>query len=108
MTESELQSTILSYLKAQPDFHPIRILIQRVRGRANIGAKKGTSDIVGIGPGGKFYAVEVKLPHGHVTDEQMDFLAMVNRLGGYGVVARGMDDVFEMVRQMRQAERRSA
>lgn len=107
MSESELQSAILAYLKAQPDFHPVRIVIQRVRGRVNIGAKKGTSDIVGIGPLGKFFGVEVKTPHGIVSDEQADFLALVNRFGGYGIVARSLEDVREMVRRMRgTAERR--
>ncbi len=107
MTEAELQSDGLRYLKAQPDFHPIRIVIQRVRGRANIGAKKGTSDIIGIGPGGKMFAVECKTVNGIVSDEQADFLALVNRLGGYGIVARAMEDIREMVRQMREQARKS-
>jgi hypothetical protein len=109
MSEAELQSAILAYLRAQPDFHPIRILIRRARGRTNSGTAKGVSDVVGVGPLGKFYAVEAKTPNGMVSDEQADFLALVNRLGGYGIVARSLEDVREMVRKMRTAaDRRSA
>ena len=56
--------------------------------------RKGMSDILGILPGGKLLAIEVKAPKtGRVTPEQQDFLNDINRHGGCAFVARSVDDV---------------
>lgn len=106
MSEVALQSEIMRYL-LQPGFHAIRVRLGG-RGRRDSSGKKGTADIVGIGPCGRFFAIEVKTPTGVLSEEQTEFLTRMNRLGGYAIVARNMADVREMVRQMRCAERRSA
>jgi Holliday junction resolvase len=53
----------------------------------------GISDIIAVGPKGKFLAVEVKKIDGVTSDDQFAFLNMVNSIGGIAFVARSVDDV---------------
>jgi hypothetical protein len=48
--------------------------------------KKGSADILGCLPGGRFLAVEVKAPDGRMTPEQSAFLEAIRGLGGVAVV----------------------
>jgi hypothetical protein len=50
--------------------------------------KKGSADIIGCLPGGKFLAVEVKAPGGRLSPEQREFLETVRQQGGLALVAR--------------------
>lgn len=59
--------------------------------------KKGMSDLLGILEGGYFLAIEVKSAKGKLTEEQENFLAMVNRFGGCGIVARSVAEATEHV-----------
>jgi hypothetical protein len=63
------------------------------------GLCKGSSDLIGlrqvlIGPEhlgqtlAVFTAIEVKAPGGRLREEQRSFLALVERFGGYGGVAK--------------------
>jgi hypothetical protein len=54
---------------------------------------KGSSDILGILPGGRFLAVEVKALEGRLSSEQREFLADIKALGGMAVVARSYRDI---------------
>jgi hypothetical protein len=45
---------------------------------------KGSADILGLLPGGRFLAVECKAEHGRLSPEQRQFLAVVKALGGPG------------------------
>ena len=56
-------------------------------------APKGSSDIIGIMPDGRFLAIEVKGTGGKPTDEQLAFLKHVNMVGGLGILAYSLDDV---------------
>jgi len=60
--------------------------------------KKGTSDIVGVYPGGRFFAVECKKPGGKLSDEQIEFLKSVRLHGGVVCVAESVDDVDKCLR----------
>jgi hypothetical protein len=51
--------------------------------------KKGSADILGCLPGGRFLAVEVKAPDGRLSDEQRRFLAEIGALGGLAITVRG-------------------
>jgi hypothetical protein len=52
--------------------------------------KKGSSDILGILPGGRFLAVECKAPDGgRLSPEQKQFISDVSRTGGLALVVRG-------------------
>ncbi len=53
----------------------------------------GVSDILGILPGGKFLAVEVKSEKGRVSPHQQQFLDEITARGGLAFVARSIEDV---------------
>lgn len=51
--------------------------------------RKGQSDVTAIlPPRGRFCVVECKTGSGVLSADQIDFLALVNRAGGLGLVAR--------------------
>ncbi|MDR2951863.1 MAG: VRR-NUC domain-containing protein [Treponema sp.] len=59
--------------------------------------KKGSADILGCLPDGRFLAVEVKSQRGRLSPEQSAFLEKVRGLGGLAVVGRsfrGLDAAF--------------
>ena len=62
--------------------------------------KKGSSDIIGLLPGGRFLAIEVKSKSGILSPEQEEFLQQVNEKGGVGIVARSVDEVIEDFRAL--------
>jgi len=65
----------------------------------NFGLTKGSSDLVGIAPGGAFLAVEVKSATGRASKEQNAFLLAVNRAGGIGFVARSAEDALKQLEE---------
>lgn len=56
-------------------------------------APKGSSDIIGCLPDGRFLAIECKGSEGKLTLEQTRFIIQVVDLGGVAFVARSIDDV---------------
>ena len=60
------------------------------------GLCKGSSDVVGIAPDGRFLAVEVKTATGRVRPEQETFIAAVRRAGGRAGVARSVADALKI------------
>jgi hypothetical protein len=56
-------------------------------------SKRGVSDILGVLPGGRFLAIEVKAPNGKLTDHQKQFLEEVLSNGGFGLIARSPEEV---------------
>jgi len=54
---------------------------------------KGVSDILGILPGGRILAIEVKTEKGRVSPEQQFFIQKINDRGGLAFVARSIYDV---------------
>jgi hypothetical protein len=60
---------------------------------------KGSSDILGLLPGGRFLAVECKAPDGRLSPEQREFLADIKALGGLAIVARSYRDIEEALRE---------
>jgi len=57
----------------------------------------GSSDIIVCLRGGRFLAVECKIPGGKVTQEQRYFLDDVRKLGGIAVVAHSVEDLAEAI-----------
>lgn len=57
----------------------------------------GGSDIIGIGPKGRFIAIEVKTRTGRVSPEQQRFIDAVNKAGGIAGVARSVGDALELI-----------
>ena len=60
---------------------------------------KGSADIIGLLPDGRFLAVENKSNGKPVTPEQVAFLDAVRSRGGVGVVVTGAED---LIRQMEE------
>lgn len=54
---------------------------------------KGVSDILGILPDGRLFAIEVKAGKNTATPEQKEFIKQINDRGGVAFVARSIDDV---------------
>ncbi|GAB6391364.1 MAG: VRR-NUC domain-containing protein [Treponematales bacterium] len=60
---------------------------------------KGSSDIIGVLPGGRFLACEVKAPRGgRLSDEQHQFLAAVRGLGGLALCVHSCAELDEVLR----------
>lgn len=59
----------------------------------------GSSDILGVLPGGRFLAIECKAPGGRTTALQDQFLASVSQAGGLALVVRSMDDLRRGLRE---------
>lgn len=56
------------------------------------GLCKGSSDIIGMCPDGRFLAVECKTSKGKATDNQWRFIHAVRAKGGRAGIARCADD----------------
>ncbi len=61
------------------------------------GLCKGSADIIGIAPDGRFLAVEVKTPKGRPSAEQINFIDVVNRSGGIAGIARSPEDALDLI-----------
>jgi len=55
--------------------------------------KKGSADILGCLPDGKFLAVEIKATHGRLSQEQKEFLEKVRGFGGMALVVRSFREL---------------
>jgi hypothetical protein len=60
--------------------------------------KKGSADILGCLPDGRFLAVEVKAARGQLSPEQRQFLADIKALGGVAVMVRGWKELDQALR----------
>ncbi len=107
MTETDLSRAIREAVNLQPDAYVIRVqsgMLQALyRGRARWIhlAPKGTSDYLGIGPGGQFLALEVKAKRGKLTTDQRLFLRRIRDLGGVAAEVRSAAEAVAVVRGMR-------
>ena len=63
------------------------------------GLCRGSSDIIGLCPRGRFLAVEVKTPTGRATKEQLNFIAQVKAKGGIAGIARSVEDALGLLQQ---------
>lgn len=59
----------------------------------------GGSDLIGIAPGGRFIAIEVKTPRGRATPEQIRFIEAVKKHGGIAGIARSVEDALSLINQ---------
>jgi hypothetical protein len=59
----------------------------------------GSSDILGVLPGGRFLAVECKAKGGKLSPEQERFLAEVRELGALALVVRGWEELDQALGQ---------
>lgn len=59
----------------------------------------GSSDLIGIAPGGRFLAVEIKTPKGKATPEQLRFIEAVRARGGIAGIARSPAEALALLTQ---------
>jgi hypothetical protein len=103
--EGEVQKAILDYLSVRGIFHwRVNTGAMRRNGRLVRFGTAGVSDIIGVLPGGRILAIEVKAPKKYPTEAQKDFLAQVKAAGGVGFVAYGVEDVAEHLRIARETQ----
>ena len=58
----------------------------------------GSSDLIGIlRPSGRFIAIELKTETGRPTEEQVLFLDLVRRAGGFACIVRSVDEAIQAV-----------
>jgi len=102
--ETSIQKNVLRALRAvgimawraNPIAPPLRFG-DRIVYRSNATGATGVSDLIGVCPGGRFIAVEVKSSKGKLRPKQALFLDAVTRLGGIAVLARSTDDVVRLL-----------
>jgi hypothetical protein len=61
--------------------------------------RKGSSDIIGLLPDGRFLAVEVKSAHGRLSPEQQEFLESIRGNGGLAVVVKSWQELDQALRE---------
>ena len=61
------------------------------------GLCKGSSDLIGISPDGRFVAIEVKMPGEKPTKEQVIFIQYVQSMGGIAGVADSVDSFLKII-----------
>jgi hypothetical protein len=60
---------------------------------------KGSSDILGCLPDGRFLAIEVKARSGYLSPEQKQFLAEIRGLGGLAVMVKSWQELDAILRR---------
>lgn len=61
------------------------------------GLTVGSSDLIGLTPTGRFFAIEVKTPTGKATKDQLNFIEQVRLAGGLAGIARTPDDAMGII-----------
>ena len=69
------------------------------RGRVVKFGLKGSSDIIGICPDGRFLAVECKRQGGRVRPEQIDFIEKIKKHGGVAGVVHDTDELMKLLKE---------
>ena len=107
MSETALVKACLEYLRLIGCYvwrNNTGMLYNKV-GRPVAFGKVGSSDILGILPGGRFLAVECKIGRNPLSRSQQTFLDEVGRTGGLAIVVR--DSVDSLVDRLGPRRRES-
>lgn len=67
------------------------------------GLAVGSADLVGVGPGGRFLALECKRPGGRLSRDQLRWGRIVERHGGVYAIVTSVRDAESVVALMRRA-----
>jgi hypothetical protein len=102
MTEGQLQDAIRLVLGANPDgvWWRNNVGVAEFKGSlVRYGLANGSADLVGIYKG-RFVALEVKVPTGRQTPEQVRWGQLVERKGGIYRVLRSVDDAHALLAEL--------
>lgn len=107
--ESAILADIRAALGRRSDLRIWRNNTGRLRddtGRlVQFGLAKGSSDLIGIlAPSGRMFALEVKNDRGHATDEQIWFIEIIRRFGGFGAFVRSVEDAEKAIVRAKMGE----
>lgn len=69
------------------------------RGRLVRYGLKGSADIIGILPDGRFLSVECKRPGGRIRPEQKDFMEMIIKNKGVACIVHSCDELMEELKK---------
>ena len=100
-SEVEAQRAILDYLHLRKIYCwrsnniPVPTKDGKFRRFAGV---RGMADIIGVLPGGRLLAIEVKSDKGQPSPEQEAFGQAVNEAGGLWFIARSVEDVMEVLK----------
>lgn len=100
MSETDLKRAVTRYLELS-GWLVTRVQSGGYRGRMRL-AKTGTEDIVCMAPGGRYVAIEVKLPGEKLRPGQVNRCDLVQERGGDYFVVASMADAKWCVEQMRE------
>lgn len=108
LLEGDIQGQIIDYLRHEQSRGRVVWFERSNGGGGRVGARwvwfyrlyllgkepvsNGKADIVGMLPGGRFFALEVKRRDEKPTKEQLDYLAAVREGGGIAAVVRNFND----------------
>ena len=99
MTETQIQKAALDLVNASGRARVYRQNTGR-RGRVSFGLCVGSSDLIGWDMiGGRFVAIEIKVPGKEPDEAQVAFLAAVNRSGGIGIWGSDPHDIMAELRE---------
>lgn len=95
--ETVLMVTIQSMLSRDPDIvvwrNNVGVLTDRRGIPVKYGLCVGSSDLIGISSRhGRMFALEVKMPGKSPTKEQVAFMALVRKMGGFATVVTSIED----------------
>ena len=99
ISEARIKASCLRYLKRQGIMawnNPAGTV--KIADRWVHFGKVGSSDILGILPGGRLLCVECKAQGGRLSPEQKQFLADVSRLGCLAVIVRSWKELDQALR----------
>ena len=106
-TETALVKTCLDHLRLRGvlawrnNTAGIRRVDRRGRAFWSFHGLRGAADILGVLPGGRFLAVEVKRPGNHPTEAQRAFLDGVRDAGGAALCVHSVEElVVQLQREM--------
>ena len=77
--------------------HPGQVILSNP-GRVSAGLCVGSSDLIGIAPGGRFLAAEVKTPKTRISPAQPKFIQAVRDLGGIAGFVRTIDELGRLLK----------
>lgn len=102
--EAEIQHAIRLVIGARPDVLLFRNNTGVTKHRSSVvryGLCVGSSDLIGVltmpDGTGRFLALECKTPTGSATREQLLFLELVRKRGGFAAIVRSVDDAQQAI-----------
>jgi len=68
------------------------------------GLCRGASDLIGVGPGGRFFALEIKAGHNRPSREQEMFMELVRSRGGFACAVWSVKNAMDALDRARNGE----